>query len=508
MGLEAPNHHSLTPADKLLPVPMGKNEIAEDSSAQKKAFQRASYQAQVDAFEQTPFYNRTPQDRVAFLQKRQARGETLTAAVVDSFYADDPNDARNWEELPPQELNRMVKRQKVQSDINNDGYRDQVMHGDMVSPYYKHDGVQVIPIDISGVRAEQHGKSDIKLINEGLSKIERGDIKTDIVHLSLSLALVRTGTDGQDFPNPKITFKDLEHLSGVKDITRENFAEKREQIVTSFEKQHHDKNLATFDKEAFYNRIEGRTNQNNDMRLIRQKLHERDFIKTIVEMVQRVERLNRMGIVTVISAGNRGKDAINVYSLARNAVVVGALNENGNKANFSSENSLVTHWRQGVYPVKRTKDGIDITGDGKADFSSDVLNPDAPQPPFEGKKLSEVKGEITPEFKEKAKVLRKLHGGQFIPLKEWNKLIYELNPNQLYRQTELSALRGLITKALALEFRDNRRYVTPDRSVVMIKNEKGFLENVFKKPMPNIVGTSSAAPSILRKDSSAEEGSR
>ena len=87
-----------------------------------------------------------------------------------------------------------------------------------------------------------------------------------------------------------------------------------------------------------------------------------------------IEQLITMGSRVYIAAGNQGKDAYNLLNLANGAINVGALTENGTKSAISGDNVLVNRWARSEFPVSKTEDGIDFTGDGKTDLSFEDLS--------------------------------------------------------------------------------------------------------------------------------------
>ncbi len=459
-----------------------KSEISESSSAQKSAFQMASYQGQVDAFEQTPFYNRTPQERIDFLQKRKDRGETLTAVVFDSFYQEE--EKVHDSEISLKEKNRLKRKLKKQSDINGDGHPDKLMHGDIVAAFHKANGTQVIPADISGVRPEQQNdsfSSNSQRREEWISKIERGEIETDMAQLSLNPVYIYQGE------RKKTTYDDLERLSGVTNITPENLHEKRDDIMAAFEAKYNASRRAT---EADYKNKSKNSQDINDL----------IFIEKTVEMARHVQRLNRVGVTTVVSGGNVGlvntsDEIINTYSLGNHVVSVGGLDELGEKADFSANHSLITHWRSGVYMAKTLENGVDITGDNKLDFPLSVLNFEGENlfkdKKFRGKKSIEVQGKITPKLEKLAKELREKEGG-IIPKKEWEVLLEKLDSDKLYSNTELKVLRGRLSKEEStLPQYANPFYRSSDPLLKMIEDKTGVLDYYTRRP-----GTSYAAPKV------------
>lgn len=114
-----------------------------------------------------------------------------------------------------------------------------------------------------------------------------------------------------------------------------------------------------------------------DKDLIKEKLFASSYKDTevIKDIIKKLEYLASKGVKIYISAGNKGKDYLNLYTLADNVNVIGATNKYGVlKTDFSCNNSLVTKWNKGVYCVHRIKSpdgqkGFDINEDGKIDIS-------------------------------------------------------------------------------------------------------------------------------------------
>ena len=83
-------------------------------------------------------------------------------------------------------------------------------------------------------------------------------------------------------------------------------------------------------------------------------------------IVKDMELLASKGVKIYVSAGNKGKDYLNLYTLADRVNVIGASNKYGVvKAGFSCDNALVTRWSKGVFDIKKVKDtnghaGFDI----------------------------------------------------------------------------------------------------------------------------------------------------
>lgn len=75
-----------------------------------------------------------------------------------------------------------------------------------------------------------------------------------------------------------------------------------------------------------------------------------------------------MGVNVYICAGNYRNNVFNTYNLAKGAINVAALNADGTIHEVSNDNSLVNSKKLCVFPVTRTDDGIDFTGDGTTDI--------------------------------------------------------------------------------------------------------------------------------------------
>ena len=111
-------------------------------------------------------------------------------------------------------------------------------------------------------------------------------------------------------------------------------------------------------------------------KLIKEKFFASSYsdVKDIRDIINKLEFLASRGVKIYVSAGNKGKEYLNLYTLADNINVVGAANKYGvSKANFSCDNSLVIRWCKGVFKVKKIKTSdakmaFDINEDGKADI--------------------------------------------------------------------------------------------------------------------------------------------
>lgn len=93
------------------------------------------------------------------------------------------------------------------------------------------------------------------------------------------------------------------------------------------------------------------------------------------EILSKLDEISSKSTKIYISAGNNGKRYFNLFSLAKNVEVIGALKANNKKARFSTDNSLIKkeNWETGVFKIKKMKDsngkvGFDYTGDGTIDI--------------------------------------------------------------------------------------------------------------------------------------------
>lgn len=82
-----------------------------------------------------------------------------------------------------------------------------------------------------------------------------------------------------------------------------------------------------------------------------------DFFDTF----RRLEDLSAEKIPVYISAGNEDPNStmsntVNLYNFVKNATVVGALDKNGNKTAYSTDNSLVTRWEKGSFNITQIRD--------------------------------------------------------------------------------------------------------------------------------------------------------
>ena len=91
-------------------------------------------------------------------------------------------------------------------------------------------------------------------------------------------------------------------------------------------------------------------------------------MEKIVTAIKKMDELSKMGVKFYIAAGNSSNDTFSLLTLVDGAVVVGALNDKGKKADYSCDASVVNRWESGEIKPYITDDGYDLTGDSITDF--------------------------------------------------------------------------------------------------------------------------------------------
>jgi hypothetical protein len=94
-----------------------------------------------------------------------------------------------------------------------------------------------------------------------------------------------------------------------------------------------------------------------------------DYLPIIADILNKMDSIVAKGNKIYVSAGNHGKESLNLYTLADGIEVVGSCDEFDIPKEYSENNSLVTRYEFDEYPIEATRDGFDITMDGKTDFT-------------------------------------------------------------------------------------------------------------------------------------------
>ena len=189
-----------------------------------------------------------------------------------------------------------------------------------------------------------HGKAVVSILRAGLPNAKIKKYNTNLSEKSLCNALkkILDSEDKIDAINLSkasyISYDSLSKLTGF-DVNSKNIASIKKSVRENFFKSKH--------KDA----------------------------KVLREIIECMDKCSAKGIKVYIAAGNKSDNYFNLYTLADNAFVVGAINKYGSLQTFSARNSLVNRYARGVYRVKAVKDsnghviGFDINDDKKRDVS-------------------------------------------------------------------------------------------------------------------------------------------
>ena len=198
------------------------------------------------------------------------------------------------------------------TDIDGDGLRDNIYHGDLVSLFMAADGVESVPFP---VRDPSHPKEEI------------------LARLGEVLARSRSG---EDFSAVMLCWESSTLISS---IDRELSPEKR----------------------GAYKEI------------VRQWGLEDESWRLSYEIILGLEALSEAGILVVTIAGNSGPAWVNTYTFAEDVLVIGAV-EPDPDGEWATSNALIDDYAQSRYTVRLVSDrerpayGYDIDEDGVADI--------------------------------------------------------------------------------------------------------------------------------------------
>lgn len=93
----------------------------------------------------------------------------------------------------------------------------------------------------------------------------------------------------------------------------------------------------------------------------------------IAKLLNKMDSVALNGSKIYVAAGNEGSTSLNLLSLANGMEVVGACDEFATPKDYSADNSIITRYARDEFPVEATKDGFDITMDGKTDFKFEQM---------------------------------------------------------------------------------------------------------------------------------------
>lgn len=202
-------------------------------------------------------------------------------------------------------------------------------------------------VDIDGFKGNDisHGKIIVRFLREGLPNAEISKFSVP-------------GFDNRTEKRRKEYAQALEnHLQYL--VSQAKSGKKYDAVNIS---------LATL---STYRDEEGETPANVKSRceLIKSNLSKMDeHSRDIGRCIALIEVLSNLGTKVYIAAGNENTEKYNIFNVAKGAINVGALNKDRTKEENSCDNSLVNRWVRGVFPVTKTDDGIDFTGDGTTDI--------------------------------------------------------------------------------------------------------------------------------------------
>lgn len=400
----------------------------------------------------------SPDERVARMCQ-EAKSGKKKALVIDSFY-DTSGEAERAEAR----------------DFDGDLQPDRLLHGDIVRGFLEKEGIQT--------EAYQCSPENLPACLHNIANQVEAGVREKPAFINISMA-------------DKLQEDDLQELTGVEDLTFGNVASRRDEAIGGL--------YRNFSQNADVIQVsQANPPEPGTPQAMQQQIQQQEFLKRGRMLMQSasIDRLSQAGVPTVWGAGNDTSESLNSNTLT-GSISVGALDENGAKASFSGDNSLVTHWRQGTYPIRRVNGGLDINGDDKADVTSAHLTGGRS---YIGRSVDEpgVVEEIPDAVRQRAAEIRQLFPltGGVIPEYEWrNEVVQELykfglKPGRLYSDQQLMEIRGFSPETTA---ESAKNYETPDGRHAFTADEDGKLQSTLP---PVVSGTSFAAPSICRDENS------
>lgn len=130
-----------------------------------------------------------------------------------------------------------------------------------------------------------------------------------------------------------------------------------------------------------------------ELKSYKEKMEKRGLPYDFPATFTRLEWTIKRGIPVFHSAGNGASEEVDLLSFADGVNSVGALDKNGKKADYSADNSLISIWERGDYPIVQIRDkkgtilGYNITGGQRVEIP---LNQTTGRPPVQ-KTLTESK---------------------------------------------------------------------------------------------------------------------
>lgn len=245
-------------------------------------------------------------------------------------------------------------------DVDGDNIPD-IPHGDGVSAYILAElpEADIIRQDLNGMSSTTVPTLFSRIADTIRAERAAGRRSLEAVNLS------QTTSDGT---GQLTTVQDLGKVLGITGLTPENIREKRQEVKDRFATVH------------------ALRNSGNETAL-NQYLTDRGITLAMLDgylswwpAIQALERISKEQNVPVyLGAGNEatrtdGQNPINLFSLAEGTIPVGALDSEGRPVTAYTNNSLITERARGIYPVRMTPSGMDITADGRADVATRWLS--------------------------------------------------------------------------------------------------------------------------------------
>ena len=235
-------------------------------------------------------------------------------------------------------------------------YQDRIIHQTvktikpkniLVIDEFRKNGVK---IDLDNIGDIPHGFVTSRIIEDGLpnANVYKKNIKNpffennNYIKDSIAKPILKEMRAGKRYDAVNlslgfdINFDRLSKLMG-EEITPENIASKRRKVKDFLLKNPE----AVADKRVFVFKLRS---------------------KEVMPLIDCMDSLSAKGTKVYVSAGNSGKNTLNLLSLIDNSVSVGALKD-GEKSVVSGNNSLITRWADAIIPVKKTDYGYQINFD-------------------------------------------------------------------------------------------------------------------------------------------------
>ncbi|OGI21716.1 MAG: hypothetical protein A2287_00340 [Candidatus Melainabacteria bacterium RIFOXYA12_FULL_32_12] len=229
----------------------------------------------------------------------------------------------------------------------------------------------------------------------------------------------------------------------------------------------------------------------------------------IYTMISAIEEVTKLGVPVYIAAGNSGPDYLNLFSLAKGAITVGAFdgdNEDSERIYLSADNSLVNGKGRGVFytsPVLRkdgSLSGYSIMDNNRVVFKKSEISKDIPVvDKFVGKPLKEV---LAQEEDYPAMHALQNMWTDMKPVKKYNDRISKLD-GLLFDIDKLVETKSL-SKEEATFLNRHGDYVDSGMNHAFRVDKDGKIisdpENNGRKALMSTIGTSFASPYRLAQN--------